>query len=80
MIKNKQDIRKGVKSDVEEYYTATEVCSTIKISRATLSRYLKDKLITAIKVPGSGKGGALRFRQKDLDNFNKKCAYKPSIA
>jgi len=65
---------------VEEYYTAREVCEAIKISRATLSRYLKDKLITAIKVQGSGKGGALRFRQKDLDGFNKKCAYRPEAS
>jgi len=74
-------IREGVNTDdMEEFYTIEEIAKVMKLSRVTLYRYIKSGKLSAIKVPGPGKGGALRFRSKDLDNFAKKFAYKPSIA
>lgn len=73
--------RKGVKSDdMEEFYTIEEACAAMKISRATIYRYLKTGLLTAIKVPGKGKGGHFRLRQYDLEKFAKKFIYKPMAA
>jgi excisionase family DNA binding protein len=72
---------KGVNTDdMEEFYTVDEACAAMKISRATIYRYLKTGLLTAIKVPGKGKGGHFRFRQIDLDKFAKKFTYRPELA
>lgn len=62
--------------DMEEFYTVEEITKSLKMSRPTIMRYLKKGLLSGIKVPGRGKGGALRFRQRDIDVFTKKCAFR----
>lgn len=63
---------------MEEYYTIGEVSNAMKLSRTTVYRFVKRGILSAIKVSGSGKGGTLRFRQKDMDIFNKKSVYRPT--
>lgn len=68
------------KKDMEELYTIKEVSTAKKLSRATLYRYIKSGLLPALKVGGKGKGGALRFRNCDLEKFEKRLQYRPATA
>jgi excisionase family DNA binding protein len=53
---------------LDELITAEEVMKILKISRATLNRWVKAGKIQALKL-GEGKRGAVRFRLKDIEEF-----------
>jgi excisionase family DNA binding protein len=53
---------------LDELITADEVMRILKISRATLNRWVKAGKIQALKL-GEGKKGAVRFRLKDIEAF-----------
>lgn len=53
---------------MDELITAEEVMKILKISRATLNRWVKAGKIQALKL-GEGKRGAVRFRLKDIEEF-----------
>ncbi|HOJ78285.1 MAG TPA: helix-turn-helix domain-containing protein [Bacillota bacterium] len=53
---------------MDELITADEVMRILKISRATLNRWVKAGKIQALKL-GEGKKGAVRFRLKDIEAF-----------
>lgn len=68
----KNVLRKEVaKNFMDELYTAKEVCAIFKISRQTLHRYMKHGYLRAIRFPGKGKCGAIRFDRKHLETFKK---------
>jgi len=54
--------------NLEELITTEEVMKILKISRATLSRWVKSGKIQALKL-GEGRKGAIRFRKADIENF-----------
>ena len=53
---------------MDELITAEEVMKILKISRATLNRWVKAGKIQALKL-GEGRRGAVRFRLKDIEEF-----------
>lgn len=53
---------------MDELITADEVMKILKISRATLNRWVKAGKIQALKL-GEGKKGAVRFRLRDIEEF-----------
>lgn len=53
---------------MDELITAEEVMKILKISRATLNRWVKAGKIQALKL-GEGRQGAVRFRLKDIEEF-----------
>ncbi len=55
-------------SRLDELITAEEVMKILKISRATLNRWVKAGKIRALKL-GEGKKGAIRFKKEDIENF-----------
>ena len=59
---------------MDELITAEEVMKILKISRATLNRWIKAGKIQALML-GEGRKGAVRFKVKDseefIDNLNK---------
>ncbi len=53
---------------MDELITAEEVMKILKISRATLNRWIKAGKIQALKL-GEGRKGAVRFKVKDIEKF-----------
>ena len=53
---------------MDELITAEEVMKILKISRATLNRWVKAGKIPALKL-GEGRKGAVRFRLRDIEEF-----------
>ncbi|HBF37038.1 MAG TPA: hypothetical protein DDW50_06925 [Firmicutes bacterium] len=53
---------------MDELITAEEVMKILKISRATLNRWVKAGKIQALKL-GEGRKGAVRFKLKDIEEF-----------
>jgi len=52
------------KARFRQFYTAREVCNKLKISRATLSRYMTQRGLNYIKI-----GRTVRFAEDDLLDF-----------
>ena len=53
---------------MDELITAEEVMKILKISRATLNRWVKAGKIQALKL-GEGRKGTIRFKSKDIEDF-----------
>lgn len=69
---------KEVKKDMDELYTMQEVCKIFKLSRPTIYRYMTEGNLKALKMPGRGKGGSLRFDKRHLEEFKRKFLYMPA--
>jgi len=54
-----------IRSKISKFYTPKEVCEKFRISRATLSRYMKDKKINFVKLGAKN----VRFSEYDLVQF-----------
>jgi excisionase family DNA binding protein len=85
-ITDKRSVMKNVireevrsKNKMDKLYTIEEVCENLRLSRATVNRYKSDGLLRSIKFPGrgKGKGGAVRFDEKDVEKFKKSCRLQP---
>jgi excisionase family DNA binding protein len=53
---------------LDELITPEEVMKLLKISRATLNRWVKAGKIRALKL-GDGRKGIVRFKLVDVENF-----------
>ncbi|TCL71546.1 AlpA family transcriptional regulator [Hydrogenispora ethanolica] len=53
---------------MDELITAAEVMKILKISRATLNRWVKAGKIPSLKL-GEGRKGTVRFKLKDIEEF-----------
>ncbi len=52
------------KEKFKQFYTAKEVCKKLKISRATLARYMTERGLNYVKI-----GRTVRFAEDDLIDF-----------
>jgi excisionase family DNA binding protein len=53
---------------MDELITFTEAMQILKVSRATLNRWVSNGKITKLKL-GDGRKGAVRFRKEDIEKF-----------
>lgn len=53
---------------MDELITFTEAMQILKVSRATLNRWINSGKITKLKL-GEGRRGMVRFRKDDIEKF-----------
>jgi excisionase family DNA binding protein len=53
---------------MDELITFTEAMQILKVSRATLNRWINSGKITKLKL-GEGRRGMVRFRKEDIEKF-----------
>ena len=54
-----------------QYYTIKEVAEILKVNERTISRWISDGKIQAVKIGGQGKGKPTRISEKEIEKLIK---------